>query len=248
MAVLKVSHGTWESVEKRMTLVDLLSGLVKRWPIVLVAIGLSVLAALLLARTEPVYRARTEVVFLAPTSARYPNELVTQTESLIVTAGAVAKRINGADTELKFGSPLVNPVGAPSTGKSTWISLLDIGTQWVPVFDDQILVVDAVGSSPDEVRRRIDAAADRIQTELRELQQEMKVEPADYITTRMSPVAPVVLEVTGSKTRAAGMTLLIGAFLTVTLVVVLEVRTRRAPASVPVGIRPRTAAPSSGAL
>lgn len=184
-------------------------------------------------RAEPIYHARTEVVFLAPPSARYPNELMTKTESLIITAGIVAKRINGADPHIKFGSAKTTPVGAPSDGRTTWIGLLDTGTQWVSVFDDQVLVIDAVGATPEEVSRRIDDASALVDDQLRALQTQMKVDPVNEITTRISPPAPVVEEVSGSRVRAIVMTVAIGVFLIIALVIVLEVRSRPTRPGVP---------------
>lgn len=218
-----------------MTLADLLRTLRRWWPIVIVGLLATTGTAVLATRATPVYHARTEVVFLAPPSTRYPNELVTKTESLIVTAGIVAKRINGADTRIKFGSATTTPVGAPDDGRTIWVNLLDTGTQWVSVFNDQILVVDAIGATPDEVAQRIDDASALIDDQLQELQTRMKVDPVNAITTRMSPPAPVVETVVGSRIRAIGMTLGVGGFLTLALVVVLEVRSRgatgtRAPA------------------
>jgi hypothetical protein len=216
-----------------MTLADVLRAMLRRWPVVLGGVLLTLIGMFLATRSEPVYSARTEMVFLAPSSTRYPNELVTQTESLIVTAGAVAKRINGADVELQFGKSTVNPVGAPATGNDTWIHLLDIGTQWVSIFDDQVLVVDAVGATPDEVRERIQAASDLIQENLRQLQVDQNVDPSAYITATMSPAEPVVLEVKGSILRAVGMTGALGLFLTAALIVVLETRSRTSRARTP---------------
>lgn len=209
-----------------MTLADVLRAALRRWPLVLV--GLVVTAGVMVFGTSatPVYHSRTEVVFLAPVSARYPNELVTQTESLIVTAGAVARRVNGAESPVIYGSSLANPVGAPGNGEKTWITLTNIGTQWVPVFDDQILLVDAIGDTPEEATERTQAAERKIRDALQELQVEQNVDPAAYITTRLSPAEPLVAEVKGSRVRAMGMTAVIGGLLTLGAVVVLEVRSR----------------------
>lgn len=206
-----------------MTLAQLMQLLLRRWPIVLLGVALTLGAAVLGTRAEPVFHARTEMVFLAPPSARYPNELVTQTEALIVTAGAVVKRVEGAREELKYGSPVANLVGAADVGETTWIGLLDTGTQWVSSFENQIVLIDAIGDSPSQVQERISSAADALQRELQSLQQEQSVPAEDYITARMSPESPVVEEVRGSRVRAIGMTLAIGGFLTVAAVVVLEV-------------------------
>lgn len=216
-----------------MTLADLLRALLRRWPVVLVGLAITAGATVFGTSATPVYHSRTEVVFLAPVSARYPNELVTQTESLIVTAGAVARRINGAESPVIYGSSLANPIGAPGNGEKTWINLVNIGTQWVPVFDDQILLIDAIGDTTEEVTDRIQAADAKIGDALQDLQAEQGVDPTAYITTRLSPVEPVVAEVKGSRVRAMGMTAAIGGLLTLAAVVTLEVRSRSSRASEP---------------
>ncbi|KDA04886.1 hypothetical protein DC31_01955 [Microbacterium sp. CH12i] len=209
-----------------MTLADLLRALLRRWPVVLVGLAITAGVTVIGTSASPVYHSRTEVVFLAPVSARYPNELVTQTESLIVTAGAVARRINGAESPVMYGSSLANPVGAPGNGEKTWISLISIGTQWVPVFDDQVLLIDAIGDTPEKVTDRIQTADEEIRGALLDLQMEQGVNPVAHITTRMSPAEPVVAEIKGSRVRAMGMTAVIGGLLTIAAVVVLEVRSR----------------------
>jgi len=206
-----------------MTLTDLVRALLRRWPIVALGLVLTIGFAYLSTLTQPTFHARTEVVFLAPTSLRNPNELVTSSESVIITAGAVMKRINGAEPALQFNSQMVNPVGSPDTGENTWIRLLDAGNQWVSNFDDQVLLVDAVGSTREEAERRILAASDRIGEELASLQVDQGTDPINYISTRMSPESPAIREIGGSGVRSAGMTLLIGFLATVALTVVLEV-------------------------
>lgn len=201
--------------------------LVRRWPIVLVGIALTVGLAAVAASPTPVYHARTEMVLLAPPSARYPNELVTQTESLIVTAGLVAIRINGTEAPMKFGDPLVNPVGAPSSTGDVWVQLIDTGGQWVANFDDQVLLLDAVASSPEEAEALLAETAGRVQQALADEQEAFGVDDANRITARMSPERPAVTPVTGSPMRAAGMTIALGGLLTLSAVVLLECRASR---------------------
>lgn len=210
-----------------MTLSDLIRAHLRRWPIVLIGMIAALAMAFLATRADPVYHARTEMVFLAPTSLKHPNELVTGSESIIITAGIVAKRLNGADAGPQFNSQIVIPVGAPDLGQDTWIRLLDNGNQWVSNFDDQILLIDAIGATPEEAELRVVDAATRVSTELRALQEAQKVDPVNYISTRMSPAEPRVAEITPSRVRAAGMALLLTALATVALVLALEVRARR---------------------
>jgi hypothetical protein len=181
--------------------------------------------AYLAAKPAPVYDARTQVVFMAPSSLDNPNELVTQAESVIITAGIVAKRINGAARPLLYGSPDVNPVGVPDVG-DTWIQLLNTGTQWVPAFDEQVLLVDTVGATRAEADAKMDAAVTRIRTVLNELQREQHVAPINDIATIASPDPSRITRMDGSGLRAAGMTVAVGLFLTLTAIIALEVRRR----------------------
>lgn len=215
-----------------MTLADLMRALLRRWYVVLLVMGISFGLAYTATRTEPVYHARTEVVLLAPASARYPNELVTTSESLILTAGILAEQINGTEQRLKFGSALVNPVGSPGIGEDTWIQLLDTGNQWVPAFEQQVLVVDATGTTPERVSERIVSATDLIRTELAALERDQGVEGVNSIGIRSSPETPRIDEIDGSGMRAAGMTLVLGVLATIGVVTILEVRrSARAEAS-----------------
>lgn len=203
---------------------DLFRTLRRRWLIVAIGLLLSVGCAYLATRAEPVFHARTEVVFLAPTSVRNPNELVTGSESIIITAGIVMKRLNGPDPVLQFNSQSVNPVGAPDTGRDAWIRLLDSGNQWVPNFDDQILVVDAVGATSEEAQQRVAVAVERIDQELASLQAELGSDPINDIHTRLSPDPPVVSEIGPSSTRAVGSILAIGLLATISIAVLVDIR------------------------
>ncbi|MGJ0391049.1 hypothetical protein [Microbacterium sp. CGR1] len=207
-----------------MTLADLMRALWKRWYVVAVAAALTLGLAYLSTRTEPMYQARTEVVFLAPTSTRYPNELVTSSESLIFTAGIVAERINGAGEQLKFGSAAATPIGSPDITETTWIRLLDTGNQWIAAFEQQVLVISTVGTTPERAQDRVREAYALIEDELRALESEHGVDPINSIGLRMSPEAPQIVEVDGSGPRAAGMTLVLGVLGTIAVVVILEVR------------------------
>jgi hypothetical protein len=211
-----------------MTLADLMRALMRRWYLVLLVMSAALVLAFLATRSEPMYHARTEVVFLAPSSARYPNELVTSSESLILTAGAVSERINGAGRRLDFGASTVNPVGSPDTGEDTWITLLDTGNQWVPAFEHQVLVIDATGTTPERAEARIAEAADLVRTELIALEDEQGVDEINRIGLRLSPETPQITVIDGSSARAAGMTLFLGLLASIAIVVVLEVRGSKA--------------------
>ena len=94
-----------------MTVWELVRAFVRRWPIVLVGALVTAGAGLAALNDDGVYFTRTEILFLAPTSPLYPNALRTQSEDIIIAAGAVARRISGPQAETKFASPDVTLVG-----------------------------------------------------------------------------------------------------------------------------------------
>jgi hypothetical protein len=213
-----------------MTLWDVIGALLRRWPIVLVGAVLTAFFGHLAAADRSVYWTRTEVVFLAPTSRLYPNQLNTTSEDLIITAGVVAKKVDGPAKILKFASTDANLIGEGV--REGWSVLLpDTGGQWAPLFASQTLVVEVVGPSPEWVAAKRQALIDRIVAKLAALQRQQGVAPRNAITTTIAPPAGVISQVSGSRLRAVAMTGILGIGTTFGAVVVLEARRRRRDAA-----------------
>lgn len=212
-----------------MTLWDLVRTLFRRWPVVLVGMVCTVAAGLYLARPQAVYFSQCQAVFLAPSSTRYPNPLQTRSEDLIITAGAVAKRIVGPAQQLKHADPSVNIIGIPDGDQGYWIRLPDTGGQWATHFQDQELLVDVAAPTETEARALQSQVFQRIQDELRQMQDEYHVKAVDRITVILAPAQPAIYEIRGSRVRALGMVFALGLVATVGVVMGLEVRQRRRP-------------------
>lgn len=210
-----------------MTLWDLVRALMRRWPVVLIGMLCTAGFGLFLLRGEPVYFSQTQVVFLAPSSDRYPNSLQTRSEDLIIVAGAVAKRVVGPAAQLKHADTAVNIIGIPGDNHGYWIRLPNSGGQWGSDHRDQLLLVDAVSSTAEETQALRDEAIGRIREELDRLQDEANVAPINRITVTAAPQSPVIYEVRGNRVRALGMAAALGAFATISAVVLLELRVRR---------------------
>ncbi|WP_454295830.1 hypothetical protein [Salana multivorans] len=187
-----------------------------------VMLGVSALGLLLTAIAcyqaisgPPTYWTRTEVVFLTPSSAANPNSLRTRSEDVIITAGAVAKVINGATPPQKYASPEVNLIGTTTATEAVSISLPDTGGQWAPHFTHQLLVVEAKAPSPERAEQLRDTAIEAIENTLDRMQREAGVASVNDMTAVESPESPVVVEVRPSRMRALAMTGLLGLWMTV---------------------------------
>lgn len=211
-----------------MTLWDFFAACLRRWPIVLVGVVCTGLAAFALLSDKGVYYTRTQIVFLAPSSSYYPNTLATQSEDIIDTAGVVAKRITGPGPVTKFASPDVTLIGRGI--RDGWsLTLPDTGGQWGTNFQSQILYLEIVAPDRATVLERQTTLLKRVQDELDALQRERGVEPINDITVQAAPRSTVIYHVGGSKPRALGMTAALGVGSTAAAVVLAERLGRRRP-------------------
>ena len=209
-----------------MTLWDLIRAALRRWPVLLAGAVATLGLVYTTTLDDGVYWSRTQVVFLAPASKAYPNALRTTSEDLIITAGVVAKAVAGPDKVTKYASPDATLVGEGT--RDGWsIRLPDTGGQWAPNFAEQVLYVEVVAATAEEVEARQDEIVAQIADELDRLQRDAGVVPVNAITVTVAPESLVVHQVGGSTVRAAGMAGLLGASATFVLIAVLETRARR---------------------
>jgi hypothetical protein len=187
--------------------------------------GLALFAGL---SDKGVYYTRTQIVFLAPSSSYYPNTLATQSEDIIDTAGAVAKRVTGPGPVTKYASADVTLIGIGI--RNGWSLVVpDTGGQWGTNFESQILNLEIVAPDRATVLQRQTTLLRRVQEELTKLQSERHVAPINEITLTTAPRSTVIYHVGGSKPRMLGMTALLGAGITAAVIVIAEQVGRRRP-------------------
>ena len=220
---------------------ELLRAFVRFWPVVLVGAICTAVAAGGVLADKGVSYTRTELVFLAPTSTLYPNALRTQSDDIIITAGAVARRVSGPGQVTKYASSDVSLVGLGV--RDGWsLRLPDTGGQWATNFATQRLILDIVAPTRDDVIARRTELIGRVTDELHAMQSERGVSEAAMITVIPAPESTLVYQVGGSRPRALAMTAILGTALTGAVVVALERRRRRrylaATAMLPVAAAP----------
>jgi hypothetical protein len=220
-----------------VTIRDLMLALVRRWWVVLIGVVLTAAMGLVALSDPGVYFSRTEITFLAPSSQRYPNSLQTTSGDLIITAGIVAKRVEGPAAIPKFADSSVNLVGEGV--REGWsLRLPDTGGQWASNFASQTLILDVVGPTRESVQTQQTAVLDEVAHELYALQREQSVDPVNDITTTATPASAVISHVTGSRIRSLAMTAALGFGAILAAVVFLEHRARRRLASSPISRSP----------
>lgn len=214
------------------TLWDFVRACLRRWGVVVLGVAVTGAVGLSAVRGEGVYFARMEIVVLTPTSW-YKNVLQGRTDSSIMTAGAVARRVVGAGEEIKYGSLDATLVGISHKKDAYWIRAEDQGGQWAADFRQPIIVVDVVAPSQGRVREIQYQTIDMAQAALDELQDELQVDRTEQMTLQVAPELSVIHYVHGNRTRALGMILVVGGLATGAAVWLVDVEWSRARARYP---------------
>lgn len=169
------------------------------------------------------YYSKASVLFLAPISARYPNQFISGGESLIATAGVVRDLVTtGAQNVAVVSDGVTLPALGITHGFS--VVLPNSGGQWATNFDKPQLDVQAVGSTPEEVLATMADVVARIEGALGTLQDEAGTVAVNRITTRTDPPDVPVFYVHGDRKRALAAAALMGSALTVFAAAVIRRR------------------------
>lgn len=220
-----------------MTSADVVNVLARRWYVVVAGLAL-VAAAIVAISTRPgVYSTQADVLFLAPKSAKNPNPIEAGSESLIATAGMVARIVaEGKD------NPATASSGVTLTGEGVRqgvsIRLPNSGGQWANNFDRPALDIQVAGPSEAWVRTTLNRQIGRIDRTLYELQKDDGIPAESFITTSSSPHLAQVVYSNGRPTRAMAAILVLGLTLTAFAAVGFDravAAARRRRASVPPG-------------
>jgi hypothetical protein len=209
-----------------MTVWELLAACGRRWVIVLLGLAVTLGTLFVIDREPGVYWAQTDLIFLAPTSSRFPNSLNTSSESLINTASVVERAVSLGEDFQATSSVNVTIVD-DGVRDGTMVRLPNLGGQWAPNFAQPVLDIQAVGSSARVVEERMLSMKSTIEGTLRQMQDEAAVGQENRISIQASPVNIDVKYVQGNRSRARSVALLLGTALTLAAVIVIDRYVRR---------------------
>ena len=214
-----------------MTVWDLGAAAVRYWTLSLVGLALTLGAGLWVRALPSLYWAQLDVVVLAPEANESQNTLRLQPNSAIMLAGVVQRAVAGPPGGGMVVSDDVTIVGQ-GIQHGSWVRLANSGGQWANNFDRPVLDVQAVASTPQEVRRLVEDVVETIDETLRQRQEQAGVAPALRFTTLTSPAGLVVQHGTGQRSLAVATTSVLGLGFTASALAYLGARDRRrAPVS-----------------
>lgn len=201
----------------------LLQIMLRRWLVVGIGIVLTVSACLTLAAGERTYWATVELIFVQPGAGALASASDGVVPSLINFAGIIQRRVShdGSPTELPSSSASLYGSGVRE-GYS--ITLPNSGSQWAVSYSRPVLVVQAVGHSPDQVRQTLSRVLTQIESTAHELQADRGAPAEQFIAVDRSPSTPEIIDLGSTRLgRMKGILALSAVGLAVTAVVALEI-------------------------
>ena len=196
-----------------MTSLDLLSLVLRRWYLVLLGAAITVGALYHVTNRPGVYWTQVEVVVLGPVDKYYPNNLEDPDDALIPMAALLVADWNGIERPLLMASRETTLFGEGQR-RGIQVRVPNQGSQWVPLYLAPTIDVQVVDSNPKTVAREAHRVSAELNEMLKRRQDAIGVEPKFRMTTMMSPTNPIIKHVSGSTTRSALATGLVGATLT----------------------------------
>lgn len=210
-----------------MTLRDLLLGMTRRWMLTLGLVLLSTPLFAAVATTPSSFTGRVAVYFLQPASSREPNVLGNTRTSVISTASAVQRAVQGHPTTQVISDDVsLTDIGIQ---EGTLVRLPNSGGQWANNFETPALFVEAVDHDVEAVQARLTSATQEINTTLARMQRASGAAATTWVTTKTEPEVATVVEVSGSRKRALFYLSLLVIGAVVASVVFLETRDAQRP-------------------
>jgi hypothetical protein len=218
--VRRSSRATAYEEESPVTLGGVLVAARRLWPLALVGLLLTALAAVHTMRAPGRYESSASYVLLPPASNKRSNALLYPGANLITAAGVLSAAV--ADP------PVRRDLRSGGVRDTYTITLHNEGNQNADNFDRPVLDLFVYGTDPHSVEHSMTRLAAGIDRELARRQTEMRIGAADRIRTDLTPAHPPIVHGTGSPKRAAAATTLLGLGITAAVVIaVTELRERR---------------------
>jgi len=192
-----------------MTVEDFLRSTLRRWPVALVGILLTLALCVVTLRAPGVYWAWSKVYFLVPATTEQPNQLAPDSSATIAFAGLIQTEVNGGVPLRRATSPDVTLLDEGIY--DGWaVFLPDTGGQWAHNFSEASLIVEASGPTPEVVRARMTALIDQIARLARAREDAANVSAEARVSFTMSPAVVAVQYSNGHRSRALAIIGLLG--------------------------------------
>lgn len=205
-----------------MTAWDLFAIAIQRWVVTLICVVLTAGAVLWTVKSPPLYFVQVHVVLLPPVTAD-GNGLAVASRSVIDLAGVVARAIGGSGGQ---SQPVSDGVTLPGEGIRSGYSIRqpNTGGQWKFSFDQPVLDVQAVDSTPAKAEAQVQLALGEIKRTLVSLENGQGTSMQNRARISLNPATPQVFEESGSRTRAATASAFTGIIVTMALLSALGPR------------------------
>lgn len=205
---------------------DYLRATLRFWYVVVLGAALSVGALYLIRAQEPVYWTQFDVVLVDPPGRDGASVMDHPVYGLEPLTGVVATRFNHGRSPHPTGDVSASMIGQGRLD-GVEVRVPNLGTQWRTNFSANYLDVQVAGATPEAVSAAAVEASAELSRLLESEQASLGVPVRLRATAVPSSDDPRVVPVTGSRTRAAAATALVGASLTGMVVYWLEVWRRR---------------------
>lgn len=204
-----------------MPLLMALQAVRRRWYVVLAGLLATLLLAAQGAKEHGSYDTAASMLFFPPVSTANPNGYVDGGGNVITAAGFVSARMRAPEVRDALAARGVVP--------DYTAVLHNSGNQFADNFDRAAIDITVSGPDPAATERSLALIGAEITAQLDAAQRAARADPRDWIRTRLSPVDPPVLHVSGSPPRAVAGSLLLGLALSLVAAVGLDDRLRRRP-------------------
>jgi hypothetical protein len=194
----------------------------RRGLIVAAGVALTAFACLSLPDGERTYWAKTDLMFVQPGTgpvATVPDNIL---PTLINYAGVV-QQVGHDDKPVELVSSTA-PLYRSGLREGYAVTLPNTGTQWAVSYSRPVLVVQAIGNSPDQVRQTLGRVLNEIQSAAYELQADRGAPVEQFIDVAHYPSSPEVVDVGSTKPgRIKGILALFAVGLALTAFIAVEV-------------------------
>jgi hypothetical protein len=176
----------------------------------LLGVAVSVGALYVTMHRPGIYWTQFNVVVLAPVGKSYPNNLENPPGALVSMAGLLAADWNGLDRPLLTASGETTLFGEGQR-QGVQVRVPNEGSQWQPLYFSPSIDIQIVDSDPEKVAQETRRVSAELKQLLAERQDTMLIQPAQRMTTIVSPANPTINYISGSRSRAALAAALVGA-------------------------------------